>query len=201
MRRNLYVPVILTIALGLLLSLSCTRENNLNVVSINPIYSDLTDFGVYRDPTDPEAEPEFVQATPTDSVPIELSYVEIGPGLPTWRTYTAQINKVTVTFSRVMGEVPEALPRIEIATCITVPSDPTGKKTVTARVPLIPALWKEENFGSGAGDPSETSIDAVLNAKVKLSGVDLATAQPVETEVTVPVYIGNFWDDPTRIGQ
>ncbi len=204
LRRKVYVSVILTLCLGLLVSLSCSRENTLTIVSINkdsPILSDLADFGIYRDPTDPESEPEQIEATPTDFVPIEFSYGEIGIGLPTWRPYVASINKITVTFSRVMGEAPENLPRIEIKTNIQVPSDPTGKKTVTANVPLIPSLWKEENFGSGAGGPTELGTEAILNAKIKVDGVDIATGQAITAEATTVVQVGNFWDDPTRLGE
>ncbi len=202
MRRGIFVLGLLFFTLGLLLS--CSRENTLQIVSVNngrPVYGDLADFGVYRDPTDPQSEPEFVVVTPDDTVEIKLRYTEIGAGLPTWRPYVAHINKVTVTFTGVSGGEPITLPRVESRVNISVTSDPSGKQTTSGYIQLLPATWKEENFGSPTNDPTEVNIEAQLTAKIKLEGVDASTGQTVIGEALVPVYIGDFYDDPTRIGR
>ncbi|MGQ9707694.1 MAG: hypothetical protein ACUVUR_02315 [bacterium] len=202
MRRTIFVLSVLLIGLGLLVS--CSRENTLQIVAVNdgkPVESDLSDFGVFKDPTDPEAEPEFVIVTPEDVIPIELRYTQIGVGLPTWRPYIAKITKATITFTKVLGEAPEVLPKVESRVNISVISDPEGKKTTKDYITLIPALWKEEVFGSGADDPTELSTDATLIAKIKLEGTDESTGEVLTAETTVLVNIGNFWDEPSRIGE
>jgi len=202
LRRNIFVLSALLVCLGLLVS--CSRENALLIVSVNegkPVESDLTDFGVFKDPTDPEAEPEFVTVTPEDVIPIELRYTQIGVGLPTWRPYIAKITKATITFTKVLGEAPEVLPKVESKVNISVISDPEGKKTTKGYITLIPALWKEEVFGGGASDPTELSTDATLIAKIKLEGTDESTGEDLTAETTVLVNIGNLWDEPTRIGE
>ncbi|MEO0068273.1 MAG: hypothetical protein ABIK23_03980 [candidate division WOR-3 bacterium] len=201
MRRNIFVLAMVFAGLGLLVS--CSRENALEIVSVNegkPINSDLTDFGIFKDATDPEAEPEYVSITPDDVVPIELRYTEIGLGLPTWRPYVARITKATITFTKVLGEVPEVLPKVESRVNISVMSDPEGKKATKGYITLIPAIWKEEVFGGGAGDPDELGIEATLKAKIRLEGVDEASGKSILAETEVLVNIGNFWDEPSRIG-
>lgn len=204
MRRSFVALFGLFVGLGILLSLSCSRENTLQIVSVNngqAIFSDLTDFGLYRDPTDPEAEPMFFTAIPEDVIPIELCYREIGLGLPTWRPYVARITKVRVTFTGVMGDIPDELPSVDTRVNILVPSDPTGKKTVKSSVTLIPAYWKGEIFGSTAGEPIDLEPVAVLKAKITLQGVDEATGQDLTADAEVLVSVGEFWDDESRIGQ
>lgn len=201
MRRTIFVLAILFASLGLLVS--CSRENSLAIVSINedkPVNSDLADFGIFKDATDPEAEPEYISVTPDDVVPIELRYTEIGLGLPTWRPYVARITKATVTFTKVLGEAPEVLPKVESRVNIAVTSDPEGKKTTKGYITLIPAIWKDEVFGTGAGYPDELGIEATLKAKIRLEGVDEASGASILAETEVLVNIGNFWDEPSRIG-
>ncbi|MEO0070257.1 MAG: hypothetical protein ABIK18_05650 [candidate division WOR-3 bacterium] len=201
MRRSFLA---LFVSLGILLSLSCSRENTLQIVSVNDgkaIFSDLTDFGLYRDPTDPEAEPMFFTAIQEDVIPIELCYREIGLGLPTWRPYVAHINKVRVTFTGVMGDFPDELPSVETRVNILVPSDPSGKKTVKSYITLLPAYWKGEVFGSTAAEPIDLEPIALLKAKVTLQGVDEVTGQDISAETEVLVSVGEFWDDESRIGQ
>ncbi len=201
--RRFFITLFVLFA-GIFLLTSCQRENALQIVSVNDneaILADLTDFGVYRDPTDPEAEPEFVTAIPDDVIPIELCYREIGIGLPTWRPYTARLTKVRVTFSGVMGDVPDELPPVDGRVNILVQSDPAGKKTVKGYITLMPAVWKTEVFGGGAADPTEVEEIAVLRAKIRLEGVDEATGEAVSAETEVLVSVGEFWDDESRIGQ
>jgi hypothetical protein len=201
LRRNIFVLSALLVCLGLLVS--CSRENALLIVSVNegkPVNSDLADFGIFKDATDPEAEPEYISVTPDDVVPIELSYSEIGLGLPTWRPYTAHITKATITFTKVLGEAPEVLPKVESRVNISVISDPKGKKSTKGYITLIPAIWKDEVFGAGASSPDELSNEATLKAKIKLEGVDKATGASITAETEILVNIGNFWDDPSRIG-
>lgn len=202
MRRGIFVLGLMVLSLGLLVS--CSRENALRIVSVNndrTVYADLADFGIYRDPTDPDADPVFVVVTPDDTVRIELSYTEIGAGLPTWRPYVAKITKATVTFTGVSGGEPVNLPRVESKVNISVVSDPSGKKTTTGYIPLIPAPWKVENFGSPTDDPTEVDIEAELTAKIKLEGVDESSGQTFTAEASIPVYVGNFYDDATRLGR
>lgn len=208
MRRSFVALFGLFVGLGILLSLSCSRENTLQVISVNngnAIYSDLTDFGLYRDPTDPEAEPMFFTAIPEDVIPIELCYREIGLGLPTWRPYVAHITKVRVTYTPVSGmgdiDIPPEYKSVDTRVNITVPSDPSGKKTVKTNITLLPAYWKAEVIGSTAGDPTDMEAIGMIKATITLQGVDEVTGQDLTASAEVLVSVGEFWDDESRIGQ
>jgi len=188
-----------------LLATSCQHSGALRVVSINngkEVQSDLVDFGIYRDPTDPEAEPELISVTPEDIIPIELQYVEIGPGLPTWTPYQANITRAQISFDKKLGELQGNPDPVNVVVNWAVPADPTGKKTVTAYLTICPALWKEQWFGDeAANDPSELNAVGTYSARVRLTGIDDASGATVTAEGTVLVTFGNFFDDESRIGQ
>ena len=102
MRRSLFGLLTVVAAAGLLLVAGCQvfePVGSLRVVSINggnALRSDIVDFMLYFDKVDSEFVVLY-QYMP-DSVPVVLQYVEIGPGLPTWTPYVADINKVVIKY-------------------------------------------------------------------------------------------------------
>jgi hypothetical protein len=205
MRRIALSLMALVAIAGLLLTTGCQRDNNLRIVAARPegvLFGDLSDFATYRDPTDPEAEPELVYVIPGDMAELDLQYVEIGLGLPTWTPYQARLEQATITY-RSAGEPDEwEGTYITYGLRVTVEADREGGKIVTATIPVITAEWKEFYFGGEAGDdPSELGGVATVIAEIKLEGVDDASGEPVECETAMTIELGNWWDDISRIGQ
>lgn len=191
MRRS----TIFVLALGLLALLllpACQRENALRVVAVqSPYYADLVDYGIERDE---EGEVSTIEVVPKDVVEAKFQYVEIGPGLPSWTPYQARIEKVTISFRRIGGdELYQPLPTITVPCRVTVPADPTGKKTVTGTFELFSSWYKEEYL---AGYDY-----LILEATLKFSGYDDASGNTIEAKATMEVSVSDFYDDPTRIGQ
>ena len=208
MRRTLFGLLTLTVALGFIATVACQRENALRVVSINggaTLMSDIIDFGELRDPDDPEFV-ETITEIPADVVEIELQYVEIGLGLPTWTPYHAQITKISVTFvdaGVVPGEGEEYLP-VVLAQNIQVLADRTGDEMTTGEFAIIPAEWKAYHFGDDAQDSpydDDYGVVATIKASVKVEGVEVTTGNRVRASADVLIHVGNYWDDPDRLGQ
>jgi hypothetical protein len=208
MRRAVLGLLSFVAVFALLTTLSCQRSNSLRIVSVNAdktsgiVYCDLGDYGVFRDPTDPEAEPEWIVAIGDELAEVELQYVEIGPGLPTWTPYQAHISKCKVKYTFVAGEDPGPIPDVNLPVKMTVMSDPTGEKTATGIINVLPAVWKEEYWGSPPGEPETDPTElTILRATITLEGTDDATGKAVRAVNDVQLKVGNFWDDPSRIGQ
>ncbi len=210
MRRTFFGLVILAAAAGLILTTSCQHERAMQIVSINdhePLMSDIIDFGSITI-TEPGEEPEIylISQFPEDVVDIEFLYVETGLGLPTWTPYKVQISKITIDYmdAEVLPEAAQEYGRVILPASITVESDPEGEKTVTARFALAPAQWKEFYFGDDAQDAPEDDdygVVATVKAKVSVEGTDQATGNKVTASAEVTIVVGNFWDDPDRLGQ
>lgn len=190
-------------------SLSCQRTNSLDekalrIVSINkgdPIRVDLADFATYRDPEDPQAEPVLFAVTTEKAVELELQYVEIGLGMPTWTPYQASLRQFEVTYRWVMGEEANSPPdRVRLPMRGTVVSDPTGDKTAKAIITIAPTAWQETYFDI-PDDPFEGTEPAVYAATVKVSGYDDASGLSLEAKADVEISFANYWDDVSRIGQ
>uniref|UniRef100_A0A7C4CBY5 Uncharacterized protein n=1 Tax=candidate division WOR-3 bacterium TaxID=2052148 RepID=A0A7C4CBY5_UNCW3 len=209
MRRTVVGLLSVAAAFAIIFSLSCQRTNDLDekalrIVSVNkgePVRVDLADFGVYRDPEDPEAEPVLFAVTSEKVVDIELQYVEIGVGMPTWTPYQASIRQFEITYRWVMGEEANSPPdRVRLPMRAAVVSDPSGDKTTTARLTIAPTAW-QTTFFDIPDDPFEGSDPAVYSATIKVSGYDDASGMSLEAKTDVEVSIANYWDDISRIGQ
>ncbi|MBN2537940.1 hypothetical protein JXB37_06680 [candidate division WOR-3 bacterium] len=205
MRRIAFGLLVLGIAAGLLVTTGCQRDNSLRIIRAqgdNENFGDLSDFATYRDPTDPEADPELIYVIPGDLAELELQYVEIGLGLPTWTPYQAHLEQATITY-RSAGEPGEwEGTYITYGIKIPVMADREGDKTTRATIPIMTSEWKEFYFGAeAADDPSDLGPVATVVAEIKLKGFDEASGRPVECENAMTIEVGNWWDDISRIGQ
>lgn len=146
MRRLAFVSLGFLALVGLVfVGSGCQRDNVLRVVKINnnaPVFSDIADWGVYNDPTIPDSEedPEMSYAIHSDTGSIELQYVEIGSGLPTWTPYQAIVHTGKITFKSLSGAT---YPDVTIGMNIAVVADRTGEKMVIAIASFVPVWWKE----------------------------------------------------------
>lgn len=209
MRRTVVGLLSVAAAFAIIFSLSCQRTNGLDekalrIVSVNkgnPVRVDLADFGVYRDPEDPEADPVLFAIVTEKNIEVELQYVEIGLGLPTWTPYQASLRQFEVTYRWVMGEEANSPPdRVRLPMRGTVMSDPSGDKTSRVYITIAPAAWQESYFDI-PDDPFEGSEPAVYSATIKVSGYDDASGLALEAKADVEVSFANYWDDISRIGQ
>lgn len=204
MRRAVLVLSVIAVAVLMLPAVSCQRENSLRIIRLEPkgpLFSDIVDWGTFTDPTDPEAEPEWISSTPTDYVTLELQYVEMGLGLPTWTPYQAHITRVAVTYNAPTGTPPEEWEGSQTvySTNIVVSADPEGRNTTEADILLIPAAWKEQHFD--AGDPEEYGPEGIVIANVQLDGIDDVSKKTIRATNAITVEIGNWWDELSRLGQ
>ena len=206
MRRILFGSLVLLAVMGLMLTTGCQRERSLRIVNLSgtgSLFGDVTDFGVYQDPEDPEAEPEVISAIPTDFAEIELQYVELGMGLPAWTPYQAHMDKVTLTYTDI---TPDESPadwsgtRVVFYKKMSLAADIEGKTTVTYTIPVLDASFKEEHFEE-AGSPLEGDVQAWIRVTVHLEGIDVTSGKELETENEMTIRVGNYWDEPGRIGQ
>ncbi len=194
MRRIALGLFIVLAGAALLLTTGCQHANALRVVEINggqPFQSDLMDYGVI---TDPEGDPEEIEVVPDDFCSIQLQYVEVGLGLPTWTPYQANIKQAQITYEAIpgLGEEPDELPVVVLPMAILVKSDPSGSEIVEGTINILPAWVKENSFDVGD--------QYILKATVKISGTDDATGEKVEATGVVQISVSDYWDDPNSIG-
>ncbi len=204
MRRTLFGLLTVVAVAGLLVMAGCERTGTLRVVSINngnTLRVDLADFYQYMTP-----DSDFVtlyQITP-DSVKVELQYVEIGAGLPTWTPYEALINQATVKFtSKNLTDEPPPYEDVKIALSQSCVADRTGKTRTSFFMTPISAAWKQKVFVDfiDTEDPEFIDIVDLADAKITFSGYDSVANRAVQAVGTLPVEFGNFYDDPSRFGR
>jgi len=209
MRRSLLGLLTVLAAGSLLVMAGCQRDATLRVASINngnTLRSDLSDFYQYSITEDDETEVIILYQVMPDSLKVELQYVEIGAGLPTWTPYEAIINKATVKFkSRLTMDEP---PPYKDAVAVLeqhVPSDPAGKKTTSFYFTPITAVWKQQVFGEAGvieeDDPYFTDLIDLADATVTFTGYDPVSNRDVSATGTLQVEFGNLYDDPSRFGR
>jgi len=199
MRRSLLGLVTLVAAASLLLVTGCElfqQSSVLRVASINrgvALKSDIADFAVWTDPEDPEAEPQYTYAIMADSAEIQMQYVEIGAGLPTWTPYEAIINKAEVRYkSQVDPEMvydPAVIPMTQY-----VMADHTNKKITKFYATVVPAVWKTTYFEGEVSYPPDYGTIDVVEATVKFSGWDSVSLRTVEATGKLTIEFGNFPD-------
>lgn len=206
MRRfvtGLFVFVAVT---GLLLTTGCQRENSLRIVSVNrgePLMSDLVDFGevTIREPGE-EPETYRISEVPTDVVDLDLQYVEIGLGLPTWTPYIASLERATISYLNLeTGETYEA---VQVAMSATVEADPNARRTERVRLTIAPGQWKARVFEEYLQtDPEDDDYGPVAQVKatILIEGFDYTTKNKVKAVKECDIIFGNFWDEPSRLGQ
>ncbi len=187
--------------LVIMVGAGCQQQNVLRVTSVNegmPIKADLADFGVYVDPTDPEAEPELISVTPSQEAEITLQYVEIGSGLPTWTPYQATVHTGTIVYKSTSGQ---SRGTVNIPMNIAVQSDREGRRTVKAKVQLVPSSWLIEHYGDDIADqPDDLDLVDEVDGTLTLKATDSLSGRDVQCVAKFRVTVGNYYDDPSRIG-
>ena len=205
MRRSLLGLLTVVATAGLLVMAGCERSATLRVTSINggnTLRSDLSDFYQYFDKVDSETV-TLVQTNP-DSVKVELQYVEIGAGMPTWTPYEALLDQATVTFrSKLTVDQPPVYQKVIIPLTEAVPADASGKTKVSFWITVIPATWKQLVFVDFTNTDDVTYIDLVdlAEATVTFTGYDSVANRNVSASGKLEVEFGNLYDDPTRFGK
>jgi hypothetical protein len=185
--------------------MSCQREATLRVISINggnTLRSDLTDYYVYFDKVD--SSDVILQQVNPDSVKVELQYVEIGAGLPTWTPYIALLNQATVTFkSKLTVDQPPEYQKVVVPLTQAIQADASGKTRASFWFTPIPAAWKQVVFGDFASveDPTQIDLVDVAEATVTFSGYDSVANRDVSASGKFEVEFGNLYDDPSRFGK
>ncbi len=191
----------LALASIVLVGSGCQQQNVLRVTSVNdnlPINADLADFGLYTDPTDPEAEPELISITPSQNAELVLQYVEIGSGLPTWTPYQAIVHTGRIIYKSASG-VDRG--RVTLPLNIAVMADREGRRTVKAKAQLVPASWLIEQYGDDIADqPDDLEIIDEVDGTLTLQATDSLTGRDVQCVAKFRVVVGNLYDDPSRIG-
>jgi len=213
MRRSLFGLLTVVAVASLLLVAGCEvfqvgldRSGTLRVVSINggkALRSDMADYFVYFDKVDSEYV-TFFQFMP-DSVQVELQYVEIGPGLPTWTPYVAHINKAVIKYITTNLEEKENLNYSPATFPLTqtVQSDPDGKQTTTFYMKAVTPTFKQTWFTEyiDEEDPYLFNVLDLIDATVTFTGFDTVANREVQAAGKFQIEVGNFYDDPSRFGQ
>ncbi len=202
MRRSLLGLLTVVAVAGLLIMAGCERSSVLRVVSVNhgrTLESDVADWGIWTDPMDPEATPELVYTVRADSAEIELQYVEIGAGLPTWTPFEAIINRATITYKSQMD--PEIIyDPVVVPMTAYIMSDPTGKKTTKFVTTVLPVWWKIQYFDGDVSDPPDYDLLDVVEATIRFAGWDSVSLRNVEATGKLQIEIGNFYDNEHAFG-
>ena len=202
MRRSLLGLLTVVAVAGLLIMAGCERSSVLRVVSVNhgrTLESDVADWGIWTDPMDPEATPELVYTVRADSAEIELQYVEIGAGLPTWTPFEAIINRATITYKSQMD--PEIIyDPVVVPMTAYIMSDPTGKKTTKFVTTVLPVWWKIQYFDGDVSDPPDYDLLDVVEATIRFAGWDSVSLGNVEATGKLQIEIGNFYDNEHAFG-
>jgi hypothetical protein len=200
MRRSLFGLLTVVAIAALLITTGCERSSVLRVASVNngnSLQSDIADFYKYFDKED--SEWVTIYQVPSDSVEVQLQYVEIGAGLPTWTPFEAIINKATITYK-------SADPTITYDNAIVpmtmyVMADQTNKKPTKFFMTVVPAAWKDKTFGDDVQEPPDYDLLDVVDATIKFSGWDSVALRTVEAKGELQIQFGNFYDDPSALGK
>jgi hypothetical protein len=206
MRRSLSVLLFVAAFAGLLVTSGCNmfeQPNLLRVVKINSgkaLDVDVADWWIYKDPTDPEAEPELVFTMRGESTKVELQYVEAGPGLPTWRPYEAVLTKATISYTRTQPDAePFEPPSITYPMNFNIQADYTEKKTAIMSFEVAPAWWVEQNFSESG--PTEVGEIVAAEATIRFSGYDSVAGKELLAVGKLALQFADFYDNPATAGR
>jgi hypothetical protein len=135
-----------------------------------------------------------------ESTEVELQYVEVGAGLPTWAPYQAIIYSAKIEFTRKQpdGELFDPI-SITVPMDFSVPVDPAGKKTAKTSLKVAPEWWVEQNFGPN--DPTEVGDIVVAEAKITFTGADSVSGRSLQAIGKLDVHFADFYDDPQSAGK
>ena len=203
MRRSLFGLLTLVAIAGLLLTTSCQRAATLRVVSINngtTLRSDIADYVTY---VNKDSEEIIMYQAEPDSVPVELQYVQIGAGLPTWTPYEALINKATIKY---VGSTEAGIDYSTYATVVYplteyVSADPTATKTTKFWLTAVSGTMKDAVFSGSVTEPPEYNLIDLVTATVTFAGYDSVANQTVQANGQFQIEFGNFYDDTTKFGK
>ncbi|HTW92307.1 MAG TPA: hypothetical protein VMH22_11420 [bacterium] len=201
MRRSLLGLLTVVAITGLVLTSGCQRATELRVLSMNKgnlLRSDIADYYQYFDKVD--SETVTLSEYPSDSVPVELQYMEIGAGLPTWTPYVALLNKATIKYVGTTEAGYQYAP-VNIPLSQSITADKTGKP-VTFYVTVASPNFKDTYFSDAvSGDPNDIGLLDLVTATVTFSGYDSVAATQVSAVGLLQIQFGNFYDDPTKFGK
>ncbi|MEO0130319.1 MAG: hypothetical protein ABIK76_01300 [candidate division WOR-3 bacterium] len=186
----------LFLLLFLLISCDIQHKNALRIKSINkdaPVKIDVID--VYTIGSGEEATEE--EAIWDQYASFEFVYTEFGLGLPTAPgTYTALLTDYEITFEDITpGMASEDKfkgEKVKGKCNILIPSDPEGKKSVEAKVKIMPVSYIEMYL-------SELEEFRVLSAKIRFKGKDLLSEKDLEVEGYFTIDIADYYDDPKKM--
>jgi hypothetical protein len=204
MRRSLFGLLTVVAVAGLISMTGCERSGTLRVVSINEgnqLRSDIADFLVYFDKLDSDWVSTY-QFMP-DSVQVVMQYVEIGPGLPTWTPYVANINKALIDYKGTSEDAP-TYTNATINLSQTVPSDPTGKKTTAFYMNAVTGTFKQtwwEEFLQEPPPNGDYDIIDLVNVTVTFTAYDSVANRELKAVGKFQMEVGNLYDDLGRFGQ
>lgn len=204
MRRSLFGLLSLVAVIGLLSMIGCERSGTLRVVSINggnALRTDIADFMVYFDKADSEWVSTY-QFMP-DSVQVVMQYVEIGPGLPTYTPYVANVNKAVISYKGSSEDAPTYAPAT-IPLNQSVPSDPSGKKTTQFFMNVVTGTFKQTWWEENLQDPppnGDYDIVDLVDATVTFTAFDSVSNRELKAVGKFQMEVGNLYDDLGRFGQ
>jgi len=185
---------------GILVTAGCERANTLRVVQVNngkELMSDIADFYKYYDKENEEWVTIYVFQP--DTVEVELQYVDIGLGLPTWTPYQAVVNKATISYKSFTEGV--VYDNVTVPLTQAVMSDREGKKTVTFHATVVQGWWKEKFFGDDVAEPPDYDILDHIDATIKFTAIDSVSGREVVGTGKLAIEIGNLYDDLGAIGK
>jgi hypothetical protein len=200
MRRSLFGFLAVLMVAGILITAGCERANVLRVVNLNDgkaLMVDIADFYRYFDKVDSEWVTIYVHQP--DTVLVELQYVDIGLGLPTWTPYQAIVNKVVISYKSATEGV--VYDNVTMPMTQAVMADREGKKTVKFHATLVPAWWKEKFFGDDVIEPPDYDILDHVEATIKFTAIDSVSGREIVGTGKLGMEIGNFYDDEGTIGK
>ena len=196
MRRSLFGLMALLALASLAFMTGCERIQTLRVVTVNHgslFDCDVRDHWLYVDPIEKDSSMEV--AIFDDTVTVEMQYVEIGAGLPTWTPYQAILTKGTIKYTSLREET--EYEDVVTPLTVSVPADPEGKKTTKFKMCVVPAWWKELYFSEG--DPDE--IIDVVDAEITFSAYDSISMMTRTAKGNLQIEIADFYDDPEGAGR
>jgi hypothetical protein len=201
-KKNSYYILVIAIGLITFSYLSCNRTSpdSLRIVGINndrPLIVDIADHGIEVTPGTNDTNYDAIHWAPDQVVPVELSYVEIGLGLPTYpTTYTARLTDYKINFSNVHLVPTDTnwhLNSVSGAMDVEVPSSPEGGRAVTANIKVIPQEWMIMYF-------NDLSLGVELKATVIVNGYEELTHHTISDTGAFTIDIADYWDDPFTFG-
>ncbi len=200
MRSSLFGLLTVLALVSLAVMTGCERTQVLRVVTVNHgdlFDSDIADWWVYVEPVTKDTEQVYSMFD--DTVVVELQYVEVGPGLPTWTPYQAIVNKATISYNSADPTI--TYDDATIPLTVSVKADQTGKSLTKFQLTIVPLWWKEKYFTDDVSDPTSTGILDVVNTTIKITATDSISGKQVQATGNLQIEFADFADNPTTLGK